>query len=227
MAERPARVDRAAVGVEDQAGAGVRRGQERAPAARAEPVLDVDRGGRERRAARSRSRPSGAGRSGSRRCRCSVTRRAARSAVAVRIPSRGTGRTRSRRHSVSEKIAVSSRGARGANASHAASASSRAPRPYEIWKNAARSTRRVRRRIAVTMPNEPPPPRSAQNRSSSPETRRRRPSAVTTSMLRTRSSVRPIDRPASPIPPPSASPPIATVGHEPAGTVTPRRASAA
>ena len=85
-------------------------------------------------------------------------------------------------------------------------------------KNAARAMRRARRCSAVTTAKLPPPPRSAQNRSSSAAHLLVCPSAVTTSSARMRSSVSPSARPARPIPPPVAMPPIRPSGTSPTGS---------
>ena len=123
------------------------------------------------------------------------------------------------------QIEVSSGGAPGASSSHAASTSARALAGYDAKNQAARVRRRGTKWIAVTTAKLPPPPRSAQKRSASPRTRRRSPFAPTTSNALTRSSVSPSARPASPMPPPVASPPSATFGHEPDGSAIPRRPS--
>ena len=80
----------------------------------------------------------------------------------------------------------------------------------------------------VTMPKlPPPPPRQAQYRSGfvSASAVTSRPSAVTIRRDATLSHVSPKRRPARPMPPPSACPPIPTEGHDPAGIVAPAPAS--
>jgi hypothetical protein len=80
----------------------------------------------------------------------------------------------------------------------------------------------------VTMPKlPPPPPRQAQYRSALVLASQRSsfPLAVTIRSAVTLSHVSPKRRPARPMPPPSAWPPIPTDGHEPAGIVAPARAS--
>src|SRR5262245_45832702 len=86
----------------------------------------------------------------------------------------------------------------------------------------------TRKRKLVTTPKlPPPPPRQAQYRSAWRDRShvRTRPSAVTIVSARTLSAVVPSLREAKPTPPPSASPPTPTVGHEPAGIVPPAFAS--
>ena len=122
---------------------------------------------------------------------------------------------------------VSSSGAFGAQRCQAGR--SRRPADHGQWR---RSTRRVapatcRRRKSVTIPKlPPPPPRHAQKRSALCRASQvsSRPSAVTIRATTTLSRGRPELRATrGRSPPPSARPPMPTVGHEPAGIVAPLR----
>ena len=100
------------------------------------------------------------------------------------------------------------------------------------WRNASASDEigRVRSTSDVTTPKLPAPaPRSAQKSSGSRRSSQvsRRPSAVTMSALARLSHVRPQPRDSTPTPPPSVSPAMPTVGHDPAAIPTPAAASAA
>jgi hypothetical protein len=78
----------------------------------------------------------------------------------------------------------------------------------------------------VTMPKLPPPPPLSAQRRSPPSTVRCSPSAVTTWAAVSLSQVSPNLRAMTPSPPPRVSPPMPTVGHEPAGNARPASASA-
>ncbi len=91
-------------------------------------------------------------------------------------------------------------------------------------------TGKVRKRNDVTTPKlPPPPPRLAQKRSAFSDALhvRTRPDASTSVRPTMLSDVVPCRRELKPTPPPSASPAMPTVGHEPPGIVRPLLASAA
>ena len=124
--------------------------------------------------------------------------------------------------------------ARRARAAPSAATPARSPAPAAhgqvAKKYEAVEAGETRRRKSVTIPKfRPPPPRQAQKRSALCRASQlsSRPSAVTIRSDSTLSEVVPSLREASPIPPPSARPPIPTVAHEPAGIVAPFAASAA
>src|SRR6185437_5316307 len=89
----------------------------------------------------------------------------------------------------------------------------------------------VRKVNSVTTPKlPPPPPRQAQNKPASTpaepaEQSCTAPSAVTICTPTMLSQLRPNSRDTTPTPPPSASPAIPTVGHDPPGTASPCAAS--
>ena len=121
-------------------------------------------------------------------------------------------------------------GACGANACHAATACAACAHGHSIEYVDTVETGCVANTKLVAMPKfPPPPPRLAQKRSAcwAASHVSSSPSAVTIRSCRTLSAVVPNRRDAYPTPPPSASPATPTVGHEPAGTVTPCCASAA
>ena len=130
----------------------------------------------------------------------------------------------------SAQIENSPSGACGANACHARTTSRACDHGQSAKKYETLETGCVRRTRCVTTPKlPPPPPRQAQYRSgfSVAEQFRWRPSAVTIPSETTLSLVVPNAREARPTPPPSASPPIPTVAHDPAGIARPWRARVA
>src|SRR5919204_2927601 len=115
-------------------------------------------------------------------------------------------------------------GACGANACHAATTACASDQDHSSVKVETLPTAWVRKRRRVTIPKfPPPPPRRAQYRSSCWRELQTtaRPFARTTVAATRLSDVSPNLRAAKPIPPPSASPATPTVGHVPAGTVSP------